>query len=125
MDRDRTLPKLPLINNQFGGAIGGPLKKDKLFYFASYEGVRVVQGNAVQAQVPTAAMKNGILSASPTAIYDPMTGNLNGAGRTPFAGNIIQPSRMDPGVAALIATGVWPNPNQAGTGAFRLGQNFL
>ena len=51
---NRTLPKLPFINNQFGGAIGGPIKKDKLFYFISYEGTRLVQGNAVAAQVPTA-----------------------------------------------------------------------
>ena len=72
---NRNLPKLPFINNQFGGTMGGPIKKDKLFYFVSYEGVRVVQGNAVQAEVPTAAMKNGILSASPTPIYDPLTGN--------------------------------------------------
>jgi Carboxypeptidase regulatory-like domain/TonB dependent receptor len=122
---NRNLPKLPFINNQFGGTMGGPIKKDKLFYFVSYEGVRVVQGNAVQAQVPTSAMKNGILSASPTAIYDPTTGNTNGTGRTPFAGNIIQPSRIDPGVAALLNTGIWPGPNQAGTGAFGLGQNFL
>ena len=70
---DRTKPKLPFINNQFGGTIGGPIKKDKLFYFVSYEGTRLVQGNAVAAQVPTPAMKAGNLSASPTAIYDPMT----------------------------------------------------
>jgi hypothetical protein len=122
---NRFLPKLPFINNQFGGTIGGPIKKDKLFFFGSYEGVRIVQGNAVQAQVPTVAMKNGNLSASPTAIYDPMTGATSGTGRSPFAGNIIPANRIDPGIAALIATNVWPNPSQAGTGAFGLGQNFL
>ena len=122
---NRSLPKLQFINNQFGGTIGGPIKKDKLFYFLSYEGVRIVQGNAVQAQVPTVAMKGGNLSASPTAIYDPLTGAVNGTGRMPFAGKIIPVSRIDPGVAALISTGVWPNPNQAGTGAFGLGQDFL
>ena len=122
---NRFLPKLPFINNQFGGTIGGPIKKDKLFFFGSYEGVRIVQGNSVQAQVPTVAMKNGNLSASPTAIYDPMTGATSGTGRSPFAGNIIPANRIDPGVAALIATNVWPNPSQAGTGAFGLGQNFL
>ena len=84
-----------------------------------------MQGNAVQAQVPTVAMKNGNLSASPTAIYDPMTGATSGTGRLPFAGNIIPANRIDPGIAALIATNVWPNPSQAGTGAFGLGQNFL
>jgi len=48
---DRTRPKLPFINNQFGGTIGGPIKKDQLFYFVSYEGVRLVQGNAVQIPI--------------------------------------------------------------------------
>jgi hypothetical protein len=122
--RRRTRPK-PFINNQFGAAAGGPIKKDKLFYFAAYEGVRLVQGNTVQAQVPTSAMKAGNLSASTTPIYDPLTGNPNGSGRTPFAGNIIPAGRIDPGVQALLATGVWPNPNQPGTGVFGLGQNFL
>ena len=122
---DRTRPKLPFINNQFGGTIGGPIKKDKLFYFVSYEGVRLVQGNAVQAQVPTPGMKAGDLSASPTPIYDPATGSPDGSGRTAFPGNIIPLNRIDPGIQALIATGVWPDPNRKGTGAFGLGQDFL
>jgi hypothetical protein len=122
---NRTLPKLPFINNQFGGTVGGPIKKDKLFYFISYEGTRLVQGNAVAAEVPTPAMKAGNLSASPTAIYDPMTGSADGSGRTPFPGNIIPSARIDSGVQALIGTGGWPNPNQTGTGALGLGNNFL
>lgn len=122
---DRTRPKLPFINNQFGGTIGGPIKRDKLFYFVSYEGVRLVQGNAVQAQVPTTAMKAGDLSASPTPIYDPMTGSPDGSNRTAFPGNKIPMNRIDPGIQAMIATGVWPDPNRRGTGAFGLGQDFL
>jgi hypothetical protein len=122
---DRTKPKLPFISNQFGATIGGPIKKDKLFYFLSYEGMRLVQGNAVAAQVPTSAMKGGNLSASPTAIYDPMTGSADGSARTPFAGNIIPGTRIDPGIQALIATGSWPDPNQPGSGSFGLSQNLL
>ena len=122
---DRTKPKLQYINNQFGGTIGGPIKKDKLFYFMSYEGTRLVQGNAVTAQVPTMAMRAGNLSASPTSIYDPRTGNANGSGRVPFAGNIIPSSQIDPGVQALLNSGSLPNANQRGTGAFGLGQDFL
>jgi len=121
---DRTKPKLPFINNQFGGTIGGPIKKNKLFYFVSYDGTRLVQGSAVAGQVPTPAMKSGNLSASPTPIYDPLTGSANGSGRTPFAG-IIPTSRIDSGIQNMIATGAWPNPNQAGSGAFGLGNDFL
>jgi hypothetical protein len=61
---DRTAKKLPFINNQFGASAGGPIRKDRMFFFASYEGVRLVQGNVVNAQVPTAAMKAGNLAAS-------------------------------------------------------------
>jgi hypothetical protein len=122
---NRSLPKLPYIFNQFGGTIGGPIKKNKLFYFLSYQGDRLVQGSAVVAEVPTAAMKTGNLSASPTPIYDPLTGNPNGSGRIPFSGKVIPTTRIDPGVAAMLATGAWPNPNQPGTGALHLGNNFL
>ena len=86
---DRTAKKLPFIDNQFGASAGGPIRKDRMFFFASYEGVRLVQGNVVNAQVPTAAMKAGNLSASPTNIYDPLTGAANGTGRTPFADKLI------------------------------------
>src|SRR5215475_2390568 len=103
---NRTRPKLPFIDNQFGASAGGPIKKDKLFFFGAYEGVRVVQGNAVQAQVPTTAMKTGNLSASTTPIYDPLTGSANGSARTPFPGNIIPAGRIDSGVQALLNTNV-------------------
>src|SRR4051794_20180155 len=95
-----------------------------MFFFASYEGVRLVQGNVVNAQVPTAAMKAGNLSASPTNIYDPLTGAANGTGRTPFADKMIPANRIDPGIKAMLDTGAWANPNQAGSGAFGLSRNF-
>ena len=122
---NRSLAKLPYSNNQFGGTVGGPIKKDKVFYFLSYEGNRLVQGNAVPAEVPTAAMKIGDLSGSPTKIYDPLTGAANGTGRIPFANNLIPTSRIDPGVRALLALGALPNPNQPGAGALGLSNNFL
>jgi hypothetical protein len=122
---DRTQSKSKYIHNQFGGTIGGPIKKDKLFYFASYEGTRYRESSPTSMQVPTPAMKSGNLSASPTTIYDPTTGNPDGSGRMPFRGNIIPPQMIDQGVKALIATGAWLDPNQKGTGAFGLGRNLL
>jgi hypothetical protein len=121
---NRTLPKLPYSNNQFGGTAGGPIEKDKVFYFLSYEGTRLLQGNAVSTEVPTAAMRAGDLSGSPTPIYDPLTGTVKGSGRMQFPGNIIPSSRIDPGIQALLALGP-PNPNQPGTGALHLAQDFL
>jgi len=130
------LPKPEYINNQFGGTVGGPIKKDKLFYFVSYQGTYVNVGNALYAENPTAAMKTGNLSASPTPIYDPSTGDekdclpggnakLCGTGRTPFPGNIIPQSRIDPGIVALLAYAPWPNPNAPGTGSLGLSRNYL
>jgi hypothetical protein len=122
---DRTQPAPKFINNQFGATIGGPIKKNKLFYFLSYEGTYVRQNTGLFSEVPTAAMKLGNLSASPTAIYDPATGNANGTGRTAFAGNIIPASRIDPGIQALLNLNQWPNPDTVGTGAYGLSRNYF
>jgi hypothetical protein len=89
--------------NQFGGTIGGPIVRNKLFFFGSYESTRDKQTATRFGTVPTAAMRAGDMSASPTPIYDPLTGNADGSGRTAFAGNIIPRNRLDPTVQKLIA----------------------
>jgi hypothetical protein len=122
---DRTRPSPKYINNQYGGTIGGPIKRDKLFYFVSFEGTGLSQTAPFLAQVPTQAMRTGILTGSPNLIYDPLTGNANGTGRQPFAGNIIPAERIDSGVKALLARPEWSLPNQAGTGAVGLANNLL
>lgn len=122
---DRTQSNPKYINNQYGGTIGGPIKKDKLFYFVSFEGTGQVQVAPFLAQVPTAAMRSGNLSASKTVIYDPATGNPDGSGRVPFAGGIIPDNRIDPGVKALLARPEWSSPNRVGTGTAGLANNLL
>ncbi len=127
---NRALPNPKYIDNQFGGTIGGPIKKDKLFYFASFEGTGLVQVSPFLAEVPTALMRTGNLSGSPNPIYDPTTGNVFGQNRVPFSGNIIPTNRIDPGVQALLnystANGnLWSLPNQAGIGSVGLANNLL
>jgi hypothetical protein len=75
------------IWNQFGGTMGGAIKKDKLFFFGDYQGMRNVVGASLLATVPTAAFRAGDFSAFKDIypIYDPATGNPDGTGRTQFA----------------------------------------
>jgi outer membrane receptor protein involved in Fe transport len=90
-----TTDKPLAIYNNFGGTVGGPIKKNKLFYFLSFDGTRQRQAGPGFYTVPTGAFKNGDFSAVPTVIYDPNTGAADGSGRTPFAGNVIPSNRLD------------------------------
>ncbi|HZS07461.1 MAG TPA: TonB-dependent receptor [Blastocatellia bacterium] len=77
-----------------GATFGGPIKKDKLFFFGSWEGMfeRVIKDG--RFSVPTADIRAGDFTKTGTTIYDPFTGNVDGTGRTAFAGNIIPASRI-------------------------------
>ena len=106
-------PKPLSIYNNYGGTIGGPIKRNKLFFFYSFDGTRQRQGAVGTYSVPTADMRNGILSASSTPIYDPNTGNADGTGRTPFGGNIIPANRISSQAQKIQA--YYPAPNLSGT----------
>lgn len=98
------------VVNQFGGTLGGPIRKNKLFYFASFEGTFDRQASWTStASVPTPLMRAGNFSESTRQIYDPLTGALDGSGRIPFAGNVLPPSRIDPIAKKLV--GLTPLPN--------------
>ena len=127
---DRTQANPKYIDNQYGGTIGGAIKKDKLFYFGSFEGTGLVQVSPFPAEVPTLAMRAGDLSGSPNPIYDPTSGNIFGQNRTPFPGNKIPANRIDPGVQALLnysaANGnLWSLPNHPPSGSLGLTNNLL
>ena len=103
--------------NQFGGSIGGRVIKDKLFFFADTQLNRQAQGGSVNTSVPTALNRNGNFSDwlavnSDYQLYDPLTGNADGTGRQPFAGNIIPANRLSPQAQALLAYIPLPNTNQ-------------
>lgn len=96
--------KPALIQNQFGGAAGGPIRKNKLFIFGSYEGLRLRQSSLTSSQTPlTAAERAGDFSGGKTA-KDPLTGQ-------PFPGNFIPANRFDPVASKILASGLMPLPN--------------
>ena len=82
-------PKPPLRYNQFGANIGGPILKNKLFFFFDYSGLRSSTGTTLSAYVPTAAEKQGDFSADSFIIYDPATYNSTAGTILPFPGNKI------------------------------------
>src|SRR5438094_1576675 len=97
--------------NDFGGTFGGPIKKDKLFFFGSYNGTLERDNRSTGlVTVPTAALIAGDFTGTGTVIYDPHTGNPDGTGRTPFANQAAIP--VDPIAAKILA--LLPAPTGAG-----------
>src|SRR5882724_10576262 len=70
-----------LAYNYFGGNFGGPIKKNKLFFFADYLKVFDHEANANTINIPTMAIRTGDLSSSASVIYNPFSGNADGTGR--------------------------------------------
>jgi hypothetical protein len=91
--------------NQYGLAIGGPIQKNKTFFFADWQGTRLRTGITRFSTVPTGAQRQGIFSSG---IYDPAT-----SPRQVFAGNAIPASRFDPIAAEILQH--YPLPNLPGT----------
>src|SRR6202158_3597591 len=116
--------KLPFRRNQFGGTLGGPVIKNKLFAFGDYQGLRETAPRSVEfASVPTAEFRKGDLSElldpvrsglpAPIQIIDPLNG-------LPFPNNVIPANRLNP--VALKYLNAYPNPN---FGNGRVQQNLL
>lgn len=90
---------LPFNYNEFGGTIGGPAKKDKLFFFTDYQGVRSNSTTPIiDRLVPNAAFRNGDLSAVSTQLVDPQT-------KLPYANNQVPVSAISKALLALFPVG--------------------
>ncbi|MBI3694265.1 MAG: TonB-dependent receptor, partial [Acidobacteria bacterium] len=82
------------IDNIDGVTVGGPIRKNKLFYFGGWEGNRERLGVSSLMTIGTEDQRRGDFSAYRATIYDPTTGNLDGTGRTAFANNLVPVSRQ-------------------------------
>ena len=98
--------------NQFGGAVGGPIKRNKMFFFLNYEGFRETAPTTVYSRVPTLAQRAGDFSTTAAQLINPVT-------LVPYAGNQIPSGDFSP--AALKMLAYFPAPN----GAFSGGNNYV
>jgi len=130
---DRTSAKPKFLSNHPGGTIGGPIRKNRIFYFVSYERSAENANSQAFFTVPTAQMRAGNLSAAGVPIYDPATGapynpaqaSQYARDRAPFPNNQIPSARFSGPANRILALPDWPLPNRPGAGALGITNNFL
>lgn len=110
-------PQAPFIRNQFGGTIGGPIVKERAFFFVSYDDLRRRESSTSLSTIPTMKMRQGDFSEISNTIFDPETFKPQGRTRQAFPGNKIPQQRLDP-IASRLAQ-LFPEPQNN-----RLASNF-
>jgi hypothetical protein len=99
-----------IISSSF--TLGGPIRRNKLFFFGDYQYALNHAGRVQRSVIPPAQWRNGDFSGAATTIYNPLTGNPDGTGREPFPGNRIPAAMISPIATKLLS--IVPAPNVAG-----------
>jgi len=109
-----TAAKPTFRRNQFGGVMGGPIRRDRSFFFTDYQGQRQTIARTAISTVPTLLQRDGVFTESIAGrvpiIYDPATGTT---ARSAFPGNLIPAQRIDSVARTLLQR--YPLPTSAGT----------
>jgi Carboxypeptidase regulatory-like domain/TonB dependent receptor len=125
--------KLKDDKNVFGGTVGGPIKRNKLFFFASWQMTRENSNGpspyALQngptgnfLTLPNVTLRGGNFSQAGTNIYDPLTGSANGTGRTVFPGDAIPANRLSPSATSMLSYLPLPQTTASANNYFSLAE---
>ncbi len=114
---DPTLPIPPFRQNQFGASFGGPIRRDRTFFFAQYEGFRIRQRLTNTTLLPTASEREGDFSGINPATGQPFPAIINPSTGQPFSGNQVAPADMNALSVALLNRVPLPNQPNAALGS--------
>lgn len=103
--------KAPTQILSYGFTAGGPIVRNKLFFFGDYQRASDNAGRVQRSIIPPMEFRDGNFSRASTIVYNPFTGNADGTGRQPFAGNVIPASMISPIARRILA--LIPEPNVA------------
>jgi hypothetical protein len=111
------IPRQVFNRNEYGASFGGPVVKNKAFYFGAFEGFRLARAGLNVTQMPTKALREGDFTLLPQPIRDPFSGGV------PFPGNRIPSGRI--GAVPLGLDRFFSDPNTPGTPPAGLGNNYV
>ena len=109
-----------IIGSSF--TLGGPIRRNKLFFFGDYQRALNNAGRVQRSVIPPAEWRDGDFSTAASTIYNPFTGNPDGTGRQPFAGNRIPAALISP-IAKKLLT-IVPAPNVPGAALGQINYEF-